>query len=107
MTQDIGQFKSPACTAISIGTPNEQPVVAGGYPRRSENVSDRTDVALVLVIDVSSSIGDNLFTLKRKGIAAALDSDELVAAIAMGANQIIASGTEMSLMTWREFSNSC
>ena len=41
----------------------------------------RADVALVLAIDVSGSVDDHRFKLQREGVAAALESEEVAAAI--------------------------
>ena len=46
-------------------------------------------LALVLAIDVSGSVDDNRFKLQREGIAVALDSDEVAAAVLSGVNQTI------------------
>jgi hypothetical protein len=72
--------------------------VALGVPLGVSAGSDRADVALVLAIDVSGSVDDNRFRLQREGIAAALESDELAAVIAMGANQTI----EVAVIEWAE-----
>jgi len=72
--------------------------VALGTPLTASSRADQADVALVLTIDVSGSVDDNRFTLQGEGIAAALDSDDLAAAIAMGANQTI----EVAVIEWAE-----
>jgi Protein of unknown function (DUF1194) len=46
-------------------------------------------LALVLAIDVSGSVDDNRFKLQREGIAVALDSEEVAAAVLSGVNQTI------------------
>jgi Protein of unknown function (DUF1194) len=69
--------------------------VALGMPLAA---SAGSDVALVLAVDASGSVDDNRFRLQREGIAAALDSDELAAVIAMGANQTI----EVAVIEWAE-----
>ena len=58
----------------------------------------RSDVALVLAVDVSGSVDDDRFKLQREGIAAALESDDFSAAIAGGANQTI----EIAVIEWAE-----
>ncbi|HJY50666.1 MAG TPA: DUF1194 domain-containing protein [Stellaceae bacterium] len=60
--------------------------------------SDRADVALVLAIDVSGSVDDSRFTLQREGIAAALESEEVAAAVSSGVNQTI----EIAVVEWAE-----
>ena len=69
-----------------------------GMPLSVSAGSDRADVALVLAIDVSGSVDDNRFKLQREGIAAALDSEEVTAAIAAGVNQTI----EIAVVEWAE-----
>ena len=59
-----------------------------GMPLCASAGSDRADVALVLAIDVSGSVDDNRFRLQREGIAAALESEELAAAVPGGVNQM-------------------
>ena len=65
--------------AIALATP-----IAGASAG-----SERADVAVVLAVDVSGSVDDNRFRLQREGIATALESDELAAAVATGANHAI------------------
>ena len=60
--------------------------------------SARSDMALVLAVDVSGSVDDDRFKLQREGIAAALESDDFSAAIASGVNQTI----EMAVIEWAE-----
>ena len=72
--------------------------VALGVPLGASAGSDRADVALVLAIDVSGSVDDNRFKLQREGIAAALESEELAAAVSGGVNQTI----EVAVVEWAE-----
>ena len=58
----------------------------------------RSDLALVLAVDVSGSVDDDRFKLQREGIAAALESDDFSAAIAGGVNQTI----EIAVIEWAE-----
>ena len=58
----------------------------------------RSDMALVLAVDVSGSVDDDRFKLQREGIAAALESDDFSAAIAGGVNQTI----EIAVIEWAE-----
>ena len=69
-----------------------------GMPLSVSAGSDRADVALVLAINVSGSVDDNRFKLQREGIAAALESEEVAAAIAAGVNQTI----EIAVVEWAE-----
>src|SRR5262249_830552 len=56
------------------------------------------DMALVLAVDVSGSVDDNRFKLQREGIAAALESDQVAAAVSNGVNQTI----EIAVVEWAE-----
>jgi len=58
----------------------------------------RSDMALVLAVDVSGSVDDDRFKLQREGIAAALESDDFSAALAGGVNQTI----EIAVIEWAE-----
>jgi hypothetical protein len=58
----------------------------------------RSDMALVLAVDVSGSVDDDRFKLQREGIAAALESDDFSAAIAGVVNQTI----EIAVIEWAE-----
>ena len=73
--------------------------VALGLPLSGASAgSDRADVALVLAIDVSGSVNDNRFKLQREGIAAALESEEVAAAVSGGVNQTV----EIAIVEWAE-----
>jgi hypothetical protein len=73
--------------------------VALGLPLSGASAgSDRADVALVLAIDVSGSVNDNRFKLQREGIAAALESEEVAAAVSGGVNQTV----EIAIIEWAE-----
>jgi hypothetical protein len=76
-----------AALAVALATP---PGTSAG--------SDQADVALVLAIDVSGSVDDNRFRLQREGVAAALDSEEVAAALLSGVNQTI----EIAVVEWAE-----
>src|SRR5215469_12630498 len=69
-----------------------------GMPLSVSAGSDRADVALVLAIDVSGSVDDNRFGLQREGVAAALESEEVAAALLSGVNQTI----EIAVIEWAE-----
>ena len=58
----------------------------------------QADLALVLAVDVSGSVSDDRFKLQREGIAKALDSDEMAAALSGGAHQTI----EIAVVEWAE-----
>ena len=72
--------------------------VAVGMSLGASGRSDRADAALVLAIDVSGSVDDDRFKLQREGIAAALESEEVAAAISSGVNQTI----EIAVVEWAE-----
>jgi hypothetical protein len=72
--------------------------VALGMSLGASGGSDRADVALVLAIDVSGSVDDNRFKLQREGIAAALESEEVAAAVLSGVNQMV----EIAAVEWAE-----
>jgi hypothetical protein len=72
--------------------------VALGMALGASGRSDRADVALVLAIDVSGSVDDDRFNLQREGIAAALESEDVAAAISSGVNQTI----EIAVVEWAE-----
>ena len=69
-----------------------------GMPLSVSAGSHRADVALVLAIDVSGSVDENRFKLQREGIAAALESEAVVAAVLSGVNQAI----EIAVIEWAE-----
>lgn len=69
-----------------------------GVPFGASAASDRADVALVLAIDVSGSVDDNRFRLQREGIASALESEEVAAALLNGINHTI----EIAVLEWAE-----
>jgi hypothetical protein len=73
-------------------------VALAAVPLGAFAASDRADVALVLAIDVSGSVDDHRFKLQREGIAAALESEELAAAVSSGLNQTI----EIAVVEWAE-----
>ena len=69
-----------------------------GAPLGAYAGSDGADVALVLAIDVSGSVDDNRFKLQREGVAGALESEEVAAALLSGVNQTI----EIAVIEWAE-----
>jgi hypothetical protein len=72
--------------------------VALAMPLGASAGSDQAGVALVLAIDVSGSVDDIRFRLQREGIAAALESEEMAAAVSSGINQTI----EIAVVEWAE-----
>jgi hypothetical protein len=72
--------------------------VAVAVPLAAFGGSDRADLALVLALDVSGSVDDTRFKLQREDIAAALESEELAAAVSMGVNRTI----EVAIIEWAE-----
>jgi hypothetical protein len=58
----------------------------------------QADVALVLAVDVSGSVSEERFKLQREGIAQALDSDAIAAAISSGNHRAI----EIAVVEWAE-----
>jgi hypothetical protein len=58
----------------------------------------QADLALVIAVDVSSSIDDKRFQLQREGIAAGLESPDVVQAVASGARGTI----ELAIVEWSE-----
>jgi hypothetical protein len=76
-----------ATLAVALAMPFDASAGSGG-----------ADVALVLAIDVSGSVDNNRFALQREGIAAALESEEVAAAVSSGVNQAI----EIAVVEWAE-----
>jgi hypothetical protein len=58
----------------------------------------QADLALVMAVDVSSSVNDARFTLQRDGVAMALESQAMLDAIAAGRRQTI----ELAIVEWSE-----
>jgi hypothetical protein len=58
----------------------------------------QADLALVLAVDVSSSVNEDRFKLQREGLAAVLESREVLGAIASGPHQTI----ELAVLEWSE-----
>jgi Protein of unknown function (DUF1194) len=72
--------------------------VALAMPLGASARPGRADVALVLAIDVAGSVDDNRFRLQREGIAEALESEEVAAAVSSGVNQTV----EIAVVEWAE-----
>jgi len=60
--------------------------------------SAQADLALVMAVDVSSSVDDGRFSLQREGIASGLESQEILNAIAGGPHRTI----ELAIVEWSE-----
>ena len=65
---------------------------------RPSDAAAQADVALVLAVDVSGSVTEERFKLQREGIARALESDTLAAAVIGGVHQAI----EIAVVEWAE-----
>jgi uncharacterized protein DUF1194 len=64
----------------------------------SHHAAAQADLALILAVDVSSSIDDARFKLQREGIARGLESRDVLEAIATGPRQTI----ELAVVEWSE-----
>jgi hypothetical protein len=73
-------------------------VAATGGLRGAHAQTAQADVALVLAVDVSGSVDDSRFKLQREATAAALESDELAAALSADVNGTI----EVAVVEWAE-----
>ena len=58
----------------------------------------QADLALVIAVDVSSSVDDERFHLQREGIAAGLQSPDVLAAVTAGPHRTI----EIAIVEWSE-----
>lgn len=54
------------------------------YPARSQTLPERVDTALVISIDVSSSVNDDRYRLQLEGIAAALEDPGVITSVLSG-----------------------
>ena len=72
--------------------------IAAGFLLTAHGASAQADVALVLAVDVSSSVNDERFALQRDGIVQALLSPPVLEAIAGGPQQTI----ELAIIEWSE-----
>ena len=72
------------------------PLLAASYPALAQ-----ADLALVLAVDVSSSVDDERFHLQREGIAAGLESPAVLEAVAAGPRSTI----EIAVLEWSEQQN--
>lgn len=63
-----------------------------------QSAAAQADLALVIAVDVSSSVNDERFHLQREGIAAGLESRAVLAAAAAGPRRTI----EIAIVEWSE-----
>jgi hypothetical protein len=73
-------------------------IVAGGALLTPRSVAAQADLALVLAVDISSSVNEARFELQREGIVDGLKSRTVLAAIAGGPHQTI----ELAIIEWSE-----
>ncbi len=73
-------------------------VLACGALIAARPAAAQADLALVLAVDVSSSINEERFGLQREGIARGLESREILDAIGGGPHQTI----ELAIIEWSE-----
>ena len=73
-------------------------VLACGAFIAARPAAAQADLALVLAVDVSSSINEERFGLQREGIARGLESRDILEAIAGGPHQTI----ELAIIEWSE-----
>jgi hypothetical protein len=71
---------------------------ASGILFATEAAAAQADLALVMAVDVSSSINEERFALQREGIADGLESKAVLNAIAGGPHQTI----ELAIVEWSE-----
>jgi hypothetical protein len=64
----------------------------------ARSATAQADLALVIAVDVSSSVNDERFHLQREGIAAGLQSPAVIAAVTGGPRGII----ELAIVEWSE-----
>ncbi|HEV2550478.1 MAG TPA: DUF1194 domain-containing protein [Stellaceae bacterium] len=72
--------------------------IVAGLLLAAESASAQADVALVMAVDVSSSVNDERFALQRDGIAKGLQSPAVLDAVAGGPQQTI----ELAIIEWSE-----
>ena len=72
--------------------------IAAGLLLAAQGALAQADVALVMAVDVSSSVNEERFTLQRDGIAQALKSRAVLDAIVGGPQQTI----ELAIIEWSE-----
>jgi hypothetical protein len=73
-------------------------ILTYGVILAAQPAAAQADIALVLAVDVSSSINEERFGLQREGIARGLESREILDAIAGGPHQTI----ELAVIEWSE-----
>jgi hypothetical protein len=72
--------------------------IVAGLLLATQSASAQADVALVMAVDVSSSVNDERFALQRDGIAEGLLSPAVLDAVAGGPQQTI----ELAIIEWSE-----
>jgi Protein of unknown function (DUF1194) len=72
--------------------------IVAGLLLAAQGASAQADVALVMAVDVSSSVNDERFALQRDGIAEGLLSRAVLDAVASGPQQTI----ELAIIEWSE-----
>lgn len=72
--------------------------IVAGLLLAAQGASAQADVALVMAVDVSSSVNDERFALQRDGIAEGLLSRAVLDAVAGGPQQTI----ELAIIEWSE-----
>jgi len=83
---------------VLIGRVVGAAALAWGLLLEPDPAAAQADLALVLAVDVSSSIDADRFALQREGIAAGPESRDVLAAIADGPHQTI----ELAIIEWSE-----
>lgn len=85
--------------SLAEGLPSyAPPPVAGGAPHPSVNSTGGVDTALIVSVDVSSSVDERRYRLQLEGIAAALEDPAVLSAILSGPR----SGILFSVVTWAD-----
>jgi Protein of unknown function (DUF1194) len=72
--------------------------IVGALLLMAHGACAQADVALVMAVDVSSSVNEERFALQRDGIAQSLESQAVLHAIAGGPHQTI----ELAIVEWSE-----
>jgi hypothetical protein len=73
-------------------------LITFAFPNPAAPATEEADVALVMAVDVSSSVNDARFALQRQGIADGLKSQAVLDAVASGSSQKI----ELAIVEWSE-----
>lgn len=73
-------------------------VAGASYATRAQEDLPKVDAALILSVDVSSSVDEARYRLQMEGVAAALEDDGVISTILGGANGSIL----ISMVTWAD-----